>query len=205
MCECCDQLSAHCQLQGLALHTSCAARPESVRRLAGSGSLPSFKQSGQVTSQSSLGAPWVPSLVTMEAISWVVSNSRNRWWGLAVPWAVPAMALPGSSVGSAPVSGVVPCPPHPLCLVLSISASPQTPQACAVSVQGCQVAVAVSDVSGHARPEGSLGNTSRCPWSSVAAGHPSGLVLLPVSVALAHLTCFSSFCPWYLCWISQNP
>lgn len=58
-----------------------------------------------------------------------------------------------------------------------------------MSAQGCQAALAVSDVSGHAQPEDSLGNTSWCPWSSVAAGHRSGLVLfarISASCTLLH-------------------
>lgn len=189
MTECCDQLSARCQLQGLALHTSRPARLEPGHRLAGSDSLPRYEQSGQVTSQSLLGHPSVPSLVIVEPIARVVSDTRTRYSGLALPWAVPALALPGSSVGPAPVCGC-PCPAipswaHHQCF-------PPAPQALAMSARGCQVALAVSDVSGHARPEASLGIISCCPCSSVAAGQPSGLVLLPVSLSLTHFTCFSS-------------
>lgn len=66
-----------------------------------------------MTSQSSLGDASVPSLVTMERIPCIVSNSGTRCWGLASPWAIPAMALPGTSVGPARVRGW-PCPPHPI-------------------------------------------------------------------------------------------
>lgn len=151
MTECCDRLSAHCQLQGLALRTSRPARLESVRRLAGSDSVPRYEQSGQVTSQSSLGDAWVPSLVTMECIAWVVSNSRTRCWGLASPWAIPAMALPGTSVGPAHVRGW-PCPPHPiLCSALVFPTSPPGFHCLCPGLSGCSGCV-------------------RCLWACTARG-----------------------------------
>lgn len=64
-----------------------------------------------MTSQSSPGDASFHPLVTAEPIAWVLSNTRTRCSGLTSPWAVPAMALPGSSVGPTRVWGC-PCPPH---------------------------------------------------------------------------------------------